>query len=207
MGAALILVIGGIFMLARKGRKEEKGYEREVVENDLRNVKGATDSRVVIVEFSDFECPACAVFNDVIKQVEDKYKDRVKFVYRHFPLESIHLLAYRTALAGEAAAAQGKFWELNDILYEKRDEWVELGIPELDKKLEEYAKEIEMKDVDKFMNDVREEKYASNVEADLEVANELGLQGTPTVFVNGEKFENFNSAELLEEEIEKKLKE
>lgn len=86
-------------------------------------VKGKKDSKVVLVEYSDFQCPACAAYFPMVEQVMDEYKDKVAFVYRHFPLISIHPYAEPMARASEAAGKQGKFWEMYQLIFKNQTAW------------------------------------------------------------------------------------
>lgn len=86
-------------------------------------VKGKKDSQVILVEYSDFQCPACAAYFPMIERVMDEYKDRVAFVYRHFPLTGIHPYAETMARASEAAGKQGKFWEMYQLIFKNQSVW------------------------------------------------------------------------------------
>lgn len=89
-------------------------------------VKGKENASVTLIEYADFQCPACASYAPVVEQLEENYGDRVRFVFRHFPLISIHKNAYAASVATEAAGAQGKFWEMHDLLFERQSEWSRL---------------------------------------------------------------------------------
>jgi len=96
----------------------------EVREND--HTKGSSEAGVVLIEYSDFQCPACAYYAPVVNQLSNVFPEDLLIVYRHFPLQSIHSNAKGAAVAAEAAALQGKFWEYHDILFEKQVEWARL---------------------------------------------------------------------------------
>ncbi|MBN1890163.1 MAG: peptidylprolyl isomerase [Thermoflexales bacterium] len=113
----------------------------------------------------------------------DSHKDTLKVVYRHFPL-SFHEHAQITAEASEAAGAQGKFWEMNELLYARQSEWAGKTVDEMPKVLESYAKEIGL-DTARFAKELAEGTYKANVEADLQESLEVGLPGTPTFFLDG----------------------
>lgn len=160
-----------------------------------RPFKGNADARVVVKEFSDFQCPACEAGAKSMKIILEKFSDQIKFEYKHFPLTSIHENAFNAALASECANDQGKFWELHDKMFDNQD-----SLKKDDLKL--YASQIEGIDVMSFdaCLDSRAEKDIVN--ADVDEAKELGVQGTPTFFINGREIENYTS---LEAEIQKEL--
>lgn len=146
-------------------------------------IKGNPDAKVTLIEYADFECPACALYLDVIKQLGEEYGDDLRIVYRHFPLPQ-HSKAIDTAKAAEAAGFQGKFWEMNDLLYEKQDEWVEER--DIKSKLFQYGKEMEL-DEERFISDYDSEVVSDSIESDEANALTLGVNATPTFFVNDKK--------------------
>lgn len=141
---------------------------------------------VVLVEFSDFQCPACQSVQEPLKQILKKFDGKVTFVYRHFPLISIHKNAMMAAYAAEAADLQGKFWEFHDMLFEKQSEWSGLSDPR--DKFGEYVAQIEI-DIDKFKSDLESQVVKDRVAVDLLATTRYRLSGTPTFFVNGVKTE------------------
>jgi protein-disulfide isomerase len=139
---------------------------------------GATDLKVVLVEFSDFQCPYCAEAHKIIKQFMTKHQDEVTLVYKHFPLSSIHPEAIPAAKAAWAAFQQGKFWEYQDALFSQPDKLGE----------ELYlatAKSLNL-DLEKFNADRANADGA--IEEDIRLAETLGLTGTPFIVLNGEAF-------------------
>ena len=204
VGLIVVLMIGGLFLLASSGKKKQKKADRELLESGIRNVKGNPEAEIVIVEFSNYQCSACKTFNDVLVQAASEYGDQIAAAFRHYPFSN-EGVAHQAALAVEAAGVQGKSWELTDIFFERQEEWGSLSTEEFLLKLREYAEEIGIEDIDTFVSDVESATYAANVDGDLEIVDELGLTGTPTVYINGEFFEEFSSYEALKEEIEKRL--
>jgi protein-disulfide isomerase len=156
---------------------------------------GAEQGEVLLIEFSDFECPFCASAHDVVTEFMAKHSDRVTLVYKHFPLIQIHDQAVPAALASWAAMQQGKFWEYHDALFENQDR---LG----EELYLEIAKDLKL-NVDQFQKDIASEAAATAVQADLKLAGELGLSGTPTFFMNGKILTGALSLESLEAELEK----
>lgn len=162
---------------------------------------GKADATNTIVEFGDYQCPACAAAHPALKTFMDKNKDRVRLVFRNFPLAQ-HKNAMVGSQAAEAAAKQGKFVEMHDLLYEKQAEWSELQDPK--GKFQEFAQSLGL-DMNKFNSDYSDSYLRERVKVDVDDGQSLGVNSTPTFFLNGEKFEGWNF-QNLGEELEKKLK-
>ena len=155
-------------------------------------VKGATSSEVVLVEYSDFQCPACRQYHEPVKVLVDEFGDRLTFAYRHFPLRRIHFNAQIAAQAAEAAGMQGKFFEMHDLLFERQPEWSGNSSETMLETLNEYAVELEL-DLLQFNEDLESDEVKGYINEDLENALLLGVNATPTFFLNGEKMNNPNS--------------
>lgn len=200
--ASLLLIAVFVFFSGRQSTASEEGpvsSEVKLLEevNDSDHVKGSPEAAIVIVEYSDFECPACRSASLVLKQVSDQYEDRVKFVYRHFPL-SYHKNAAKAAEATEAVAVQGKFWEYHDLLF--------------DKSPGSYSEESFITwagglglDVDRFTQDLKSGKYAEDVTADLHSGRASGVQGTPAIFINGYEYRGPVTSQSLTQTLDEIL--
>jgi protein-disulfide isomerase len=150
------------------------------------HIKGNTQSAIVLVEYGDFQCPACRSYTPIITQLEQNYGDRIAFVFRHFPLP-VHANSKNAARASEAAAIQGKFWEMHDILFDKQDDWAKKGDPE--DIFMEYAVSLGL-NPDQFREDFNSDGLKDKVQKDLLAANAEGLNSTPSFFLNGIKVRN-----------------
>lgn len=155
--------------------------------NDTDHVRGSKDAKVALVEYGDFQCPACGAYYPLVKNLETDFPDNLAVIYRDFPLTSIHKNAMNGAKAAEAAGLQGKFWEMHDMLYEKQDEWSGLGDPK--DTFAGYAETIGI-DKDQFLTDYGSKEVQDKISADINVANQLGVNATPTFYLNGEKLTN-----------------
>ncbi len=142
------------------------------------HIKGDKDAKVLIVEYSDFQCPFCAKVQPTVAQIEEEYGEDVALVFRHYPL-SFHPNAVPAALASECAAEQGKFWEYHDILFENQN-----ALTEAD--LMSYAKTLKL-DEDQFSECYKSQKYQDKVDADFSQGQTDGVTGTPAFFINGQK--------------------
>lgn len=145
---------------------------------------GNPEAPIELIEYGDFQCPACAANEPIIKRLMAENGDWIHFAFRHLPLKEIHRNAVDGAHAAEAAANQGKFWEMKDILYANQTEWVTL--PDPAPKFMEYAAQLGL-DENRFAADMGSQEVRSRVESDYETAQSLGLNSTPTFFVNGEQ--------------------
>jgi protein-disulfide isomerase len=141
--------------------------------------KGPADAPVVITEFSDFQCPFCARAASLLDQVVNAYPKEVKFVYKQFPLVSIHQNALNASKAALAAHKQGKFWEMYALLFANQHALQ----PE---NLKQYAQQIGL-DVNTFDKDMQSPEVQQQIDADLKLGAEVGVGGTPTIYVNGKR--------------------
>ncbi len=174
------------YYMAKRAEQEEAQFQQSLkrrfkVPVDGSPVKGLSNAPITIVEFSDFQCPYCARSVSTIKELEKKYGDKVKFVFKHYPLERIHPVARSAAKASMAAGEQGKFWEYHDTLMAKQSEW---GKGDSNKRYSSYAKQLGI-DPEKFKKDLETSEYEKKINSDLALGKKLGVQSTPTFFVNG----------------------
>jgi protein-disulfide isomerase len=152
---------------------------------------GAKDSKTVLLEFSDFQCPYCAKAHTSLKEFMAKHQDQVTLVYKHFPLVSIHSEAMPAAKAAWAAGQQGKFWEYHDALFEQQSR---LGAA----LYEEIAKSLKL-DMAKFDRDRASAAATAAIEKDMALADQLGVDGTPFFVMNGKAFSGSVQVSDLEE--------
>lgn len=158
---------------------------------------GPENAKVTLVEFSDFQCPYSSRASDVVEKIRGKYGDKVRILFREFPL-SFHSNAKPAAEAALAAHEQGKFWEFHDKLFKNQSKLDEASI-------DGYAKELGL-DMAAFKKARAEHKHAAQVDADLKLGQDVGVQGTPTMFLNGARVSNPTDLEALSRAIEKALK-
>ncbi len=161
---------------------------------------GPDNAKVVIVEFSDYTCPYCAKFaNEVEPKIEQNYGDKVKFVFRDFPVHGE--VAYKAAEAAECAGEQGKYWEYHRMLYKNQREWISNT-----SLLYSYAEQLGL-DVSAFKSCLDSGKYREEVEKDQQDGIKYGVTGTPTFFINGKKYVGYmpydQFAKLIDEELGK----
>jgi protein-disulfide isomerase len=146
------------------------------------HIRGNPDAPVTLEEYGDFQCPPCGMFAAFVGQLEKEYDPRLRVVFRNFPLK-VHEHAREAALAAEAAGLQGRFWEMHDTLYREQDAWSRA--PNVRELFESYAGTIGL-DLDKFKKDMDGEQARARVEADRQRGESLGIQTTPTLFINNQ---------------------
>lgn len=142
---------------------------------------GPEDAPVTLVEYGDYECPYCGMAYTVVKSAQRELGEQLRFVFRNFPLAEAHPHARLAAQAAEAAAAQGKFWEMHDALFQHQD-----ALEAED--LAGYAKSLGL-DMAQFARDLEDAKYTKRVRDDFRSGVRSGVNGTPTFFINGSRFE------------------
>ncbi|HEY8927028.1 MAG TPA: thioredoxin domain-containing protein [Polyangia bacterium] len=153
-------------------------------------VRGPADAPLTLLEYGDFECPFCGQAFHELERLERTVGDQVRFVFRHFPLAQLHPHARMAAEAAEAAGAQGKFWEMHDTLFTNQQ-----ALDPSD--LLTYADDIGL-DRPRFSRDLQEHRFAPKVRRDFMQGVRSGVNGTPTIFVNGERWNgHFTAAALL----------
>jgi len=155
--------------------------------------QGNPGADLVIVEYGDYQCPYCGAAYPLLKQMMDKYGTQIKFVFRNFPLSEMHRYARPAAIAAEAAALQGKFWEMHDAIFENQQYLNESFLVALAEKLQ--------LNMSKFNTDIKTAELANKVDSDFESGVLSGVNGTPSFFINGKKFDGGaeNLLQLLEE--------
>jgi Na+/H+ antiporter NhaA len=149
------------------------------VDPERDHVRGPEDAPVTLVEYGDFECTYCGQAEGVIRELLSSLGDDVRYVWRSLPLNDVHPNAQLASEASEAAAAQGKFWEMHDLLLDHQGE---LTL----RHLHGYAEELGL-DTDRFLDELRRREYAPRVAEDVASADESGVSGTPTFFINGRR--------------------
>ncbi len=194
--ATVVLLIGGVFFASKMGSSNSPTSASAPVSDDQKKllevvpddyIKGNKEASVTLIEYLDFECEACGAYYPLVKQLAEEFKTDVRFVNRYFPLPG-HKNGLPAALAVEASARQGKYWEMHDKLFAEQKNWGEK--PAADPKIfEGYAQQIGL-NMDQFKKDVASKEVKDRVERDKNSGTKLGVSGTPTFFLNGDKIPN-----------------
>lgn len=190
IAAAFASGIYGVWKLAKNGSlpSTTKPYAAAVattVQTDDHSM-GPENAKVTLIEYSDFQCPACAAYEPLLQELRKEFGASMIFAYRHFPLPQ-HANAEPAARASEAAGIQGKFWEMHDLLLKNQDKWKDAANAE--EIFSRYAVSIGL-DEARFKNDFASKEVKNKVATDSESAKNLYLNSTPTFFLNGKKIEN-----------------
>jgi protein-disulfide isomerase len=153
------------------------------------HVHGPENAPYTLVEYGDYECPDCGRLYVILRDLQRDIASRLRIVFRHYPLSGVHRHAQQAAEAAEAAGAQGKFWEMHTLLFERQQAL-------RTKDLVRYAKELAL-DVEKFRDELKNEKYGERVRADFLAGVQNGVYGTPGLFLNGVRYDGAWGKESL----------
>lgn len=212
---AVVAMLGGLIFASRQDSADVSGIDHTKIRADDSNniaigdrVYGKKDSKVVLMEYGDFQCPGCGTLHGSLKPILEEYKDQIAFVFRNFPLTSMHPNARAAASSAEAAGQQGKYWEMHNKIYDNQHAWEMLNGTARDKKFTEYAKELKL-DINAFEDAVKSKKIANKINFDQALGKANKVSATPTLFLNGKMMnsEEFDSPESIRASLKKALKE
>ncbi len=175
------LLMGASFLYAHY--VSSKANEGVVISDHF---KGNESAAVTLTEYADFQCPACGQFYPIMKEVETQYGDKLRIEFKHFPLMTIHPFALPAAKAAEAAGQQGQFWQMHDKLFENQNTWSRSAAPQA--YFIQYAEELGL-DMPLFKKHLRSSLLQDHIESQFNEAQDLGLTGTPSFYLNGERLE------------------
>lgn len=201
LGVVCAIFIAIVVVFSSSGQKATGSSADALVRADSNKIE-VKDAKVTMVEFGDYECPACKAAQPVVDQIRHDYAGKITYVFRNFPLPQ-HTNAKPAAEAAEAAGEQGKYWEMNDLLYSRQDEWVNLSNP--NDKFVSYAEELKL-DIGKFKSAIENYKFDQKIKADTTDGETLGVNSTPTFFINGEKIVGGQSYDEFKKKIDALLK-
>jgi protein-disulfide isomerase len=156
---------------------------------DRDHIQGSAEAPLTLVEYGDYECPYCGMAHPIVKEVQRRLGDQLRFVFRNFPLTNVHPHAAHAAEAAEAAAMQGTFWDMHDVLFERQRTLD-------DDHLRQFAKELGL-DVQRFDRDMMEHHPAERVREDFMSGVRSGVNGTPTFFINGVRHDGSYNLDVL----------
>ena len=188
-----IVIIGSIFgviKMASKSQVSDSGSNISALTisaiNADENIKGDKEAKATLIEYSDFQCPACASYYPILKKVSEDMGNQVRFAYRHFPLPQ-HKNAKIAATVAEAAGKQGKFWEMHDLIFQNQSDWSEEKNAAVI--FAKYAQDLQL-DLAKFQTDIASEEIKAKIENDYKSGVKAGVNSTPSFFLNGKKLDN-----------------
>lgn len=162
---------------------------------------GNPDAELVLIEYADFQCGACAYYHPIMKELMDEYDEQVYYVFRHFPLTNIHQYATLAARSAEAAGRQGKFWEMTDKIFRNQNIWARGNAPF---EFTKYARELDL-NMNQFQSDLGSDELFRRVEQDFNSGLELNITSVPSFFINGEKIMNPRTLDEFRTMIDRRL--
>ncbi len=164
------------------------------------HVRGPNNAPVTLIEYADYQCPACASFNPIVERLVANSSSTLRFVTRHFPLAQ-HRNAVAAAQAAEAAGKQGKYWDMAGLLYDNQTAWENLSTTEAAQLFRGYAERLSLK-LDQFDVDVSSAEIKAKIDADRADGLKIGVSGTPTFFVNGTSITNPSNYDAFKQIID-----
>lgn len=202
----VVAVIAGLVWLVNYSPTSTTGTKVTVAQISARDmVRGDKNAKATLIEYGDFQCPACGAYYPLVKQLIDDEKNNLFFVYRFFPLVNVHPNAFAADQAAYAAFKQGKFWDMHDLLYANQSDWAALQDPT--GTFNDYAKKLGL-DVNQFKQDYASSETKKYVQDSEDTSTSEGINSTPTFILNGVKITNpQNYAEfkkLVDDELNKK---
>lgn len=212
-GIIVVAFIGGMLVFSESNKINLDGIDLGKIipasdqnGNTQEHVKGSADSKVVLVEYGDYQCAGCASVYKRINSIAEDYKNELAVVFRNYTIDG-HQNALSAAAAAESANLQGKFWEMHNLIYDNQTEWSNAGVTERNDLYLSYAKQLGL-DETKFTEGMKDTSVRKKIEFDKSVAKAAGLDSTPYFILNGEKidYETWSDDDKLRELIDKVLK-
>lgn len=212
--AVCVLILGSLVALSNSKKVDVGNVDSNKIQtaseasgNIGDHVYGKADSKVVLVEYGDFQCPGCGGMHPTIKTITEKYKDQVAFVFRNFPLTQIHPNALVAASAAEAAGIQGKYWEMHNVIFENQKSWENASVSDRTGIFVQYAETLSL-NVEKFKSDLASENVSKKISYDLAIGKKIKVSSTPTFYLADEEITNdtWGDPEKLEAAIVAELK-
>jgi protein-disulfide isomerase len=194
---AAIVILGGLVALSTRNSIDVSAIDtNKIVANNTKagninieigdHVYGNTSGKVLLVEYGDIQCPSCGELHPQLKPLLDYYKESLSFVFRNFPLTSIHPNALAAATAAEAAGLQGKYWEMNNLLYDDQNAWAQSDATARTAAFKGYAQSLGL-NADKFVEDFDNPAVQTKIKFDMAIGNKLNVRATPTVYLQGKE--------------------
>ncbi|HEU0266798.1 MAG TPA: thioredoxin domain-containing protein [Candidatus Saccharimonadaceae bacterium] len=188
-----IVILGGLVFLSQRGRVDVSNInQNKIIPASQQNgeiadhAKGNLKSPVIFVEYGDYQCPYCGEAYPQVKKVTTKYLGQITYIFRNFPLTTLHPNALAAAAAAEAAGIEGKYWQMHDLLYENQNDWANDSSSQRTSTFDNYAKQIGLNETT-FNNDMNSQRVQQKINFDRAIGSKVGVTGTPTFFLDGKQ--------------------
>lgn len=207
--AICVILFGGLIYLSQKGKVDVSSINVNKIQPASAadghigdHVYGNAKSPVKFIEYGDYQCPFCGEANPQVQQVMDAYKDQIAYIFRNFPLTTMHPNALAAAAAAEAAGLQGKYWPMHEKLYEMQNDWAETSGADRTNKFIEYASELGLK-TDQFKTDLDSPRITKKINFDRAIVGKIGITATPSFYLNGKKIPDSITQSLQQGQTDK----
>ena len=209
--AVCVVLFGGLIIWSSRDKIDVSKVDTNKIQSASKNsgniadhVFGNKDSKVVLFEYGDFQCPGCGGAHPTVKTVTQKYEEQMGFVFRNFPLTTIHPNARAAAAAVEAAGLNGKYWQMHNLVFESQNDWSDASASQRTTLFTQYAVTAGV-DADTFTKTLTDKSPQINrkIDFDRALGGKIGVNSTPTFYLNGKKLESdqYNSEEALEKTL------
>ena len=185
-------ILGGLIYMSQANKVDVSAINQDAVlvaskanGNIADHILGDKTSKVRLIEYGDFQCPFCGKAHPQVKNIVDEYGSKIVFIFRNYPITTLHQNAKAAAAAAEAAGLQDKYWEMHDKLYELQDEWSNLSTDKRTDYFVGYAKTIGVSDIEKFRSDMELSSISKKINFDFALGAKNKVTGTPAFFLNG----------------------
>ena len=212
--AICVAILGGLVYLSGDNKIDVSNVDTNTViaaseanGNIGDHVFGKKDSKVILVEYGDYQCPGCGSVYPRLKTLSEKYEGQIAFVFRNFPLTTIHPNALAAAAVAESAGLMGKYWEMHDLLYENQSGWENLNSNERTDAFVGYAKQLGLNETT-FKDNLSKKQVSQKIKFDQALGKKLKVSGTPAMYLNGVEMhqETWASDENFDKAIQAELK-
>ena len=216
--AVVVVVFAGLVVWSQRNRIDVSKVDHTMVTTSetaeqqhaglADNTLGSKQPKLTLIEYGDYSCPGCANFDGILRSVmqEDKYKNNVQYVFRHFPITTIHPNSRAAAAYAEAAGLQGKYWPMHHKLFSTYRTWLGVSSSERDKLFTSYAKELGL-NTDQLAKDITSDKINRKITHNQQVGKQNGVSGTPSFFLNGKSLgaDKVEDANALRQVLDKAI--
>lgn len=212
--AICIVLLGALVYLSGKDKVDVSNVDLNKIQpatqqsgNIADHVFGKADSKVILVEYGDYQCPGCGNLYPTLKTITDKYQGQIAFVFRNFPLTTLHANALAAAAAVEAAGLQGKYFEMHDALYSSQSAWENLGTSDRTDYFVSEAKNLGL-NTTTFKNDMASNRVTQKINFDIAMGKKAQIDGTPSLFLDGKAVDQsvWSEAAKLDDAVAQALK-